>query len=77
MLAWSHGFSPSAPLAGGGDAFEDACIPKGEADFGIISRLCDGEFQMGFDWRVDGGFFFLLWMLQFWSVSGYRIFLSR
>ena len=70
-------FHLQLPLSGGADALEDACIPKGEADFCIISRLCDGEFQMGFDWRVDGGFFFLLWMLQFWFVSGCRIFLSR
>ena len=70
-------FNLQLPLSGGGDALEDACIAEGERDFGIISRLGDGEVQMGFDWRVVGCCFFQYRMHQFWVLSVDRILLCR
>ena len=51
-------FHLQLPLSGGADALEDACVPKGEAYFRIITSLRDSEFEVRLDWRLDGGFFF-------------------
>ena len=52
-------FHLQLPLSGGADALEDACIPKGEADFCIIPGLGDSELKVRLDWRMNGGFFFV------------------